>query len=355
MAETESDSPTLPKIAIWPAARLRATLVDADMKRRMTALAMAVMPEAPAGECIPELIDCTTLDEPLAQRLAAIALGGQSASDTSASALAKLVAADKETAVRVAAAHAMFRIDRVPAEAHAGLANMLIADDDAARKVAQLALTRADPGAASAIAKVVGETPPEKWTTELMAALAFFTKDSDARRKVESWLMTILGKTSLMPGGMAGYTALATMSGGGPGLDALVKVALASGDDAERKAALDAIGSLGKAAAASAPALGGLLRERLSADVEVLLCQTLVKIMAPAKAMPLATVIDRIRGAEARVAAAHAMLVALAGKTFSSAADALSARHKEGPEPLRPVLAAAYKGLMGKDLQALEG
>ncbi len=86
-----------------------------------------------------------------------------------------------------------------------------------------------------------------------------------------------------------------------------------------------------------------------------MLCQTLVKIAAPAKAMPLATVIERIRGAEARVAAAHAMLVSLAGKAFMSAADALLARHQEGPEPLRPVLAAAYKGLLDKDLQAVEG
>jgi hypothetical protein len=356
MAEQpDASPPALPKITIWPAAQLRAALVDPDMTRRLTALAMALLPEAPAHECVPELIDCTTLPDPMAQRMAAIALGGQSASDKSASALARLVAEDKEMPVRIAAAHAMFRIVLVPVEAHPGLANMLIADDAPARQIAQQTLTKADARAASAVAGMVGKTPAEKWTTELLASLAFFAKDGDARRKVEAWLMDILRKTALLPAGIAGYTALASMAGGGPGLEALVKVAVVSSDDAERKAALDAIGNLGKAAASCAPALGALLKERLSAELEVLLCQTLVKITAPAKAMPLATVIERIRGSEASVAAAHAMLVALAGKAFMSAADALVARHREGPVPLRPALEAAYKGLLGKDLLLEEG
>jgi hypothetical protein len=84
-----------------------------------------------------------------------------------------------------------------------------------------------------------------------------------------------------------------------------------------------------------------------SPELEIKLCQTLVKLRAPSNSLPLATLIERIIHSEPRIAAAHAMLVTLGGKAFARASEALMTRHRAGPESLHGVLENAYEILTG--------
>ena len=346
----KTDTPQASAIRIWPAPQLRANLCDPDASRRRVALAMAVLPDAPAGECIGELIDCTKLPDAQAQCLAAVALGGQPAGNESALALAHLLEAPHASHVRIAAAHGLYRTGRVPATAHAPLAAMLLLDEAPARQVAQLALTRAEAAAGDAVAHCVGITPPERWTTELLASLAHFARDDGTRRKLDAWLIETVRRYPLLPTGIAGFTALAAMAGGGIGLDALLRVAAQSPQTGEREAALEAIGSLGKTASGCAQTLAHMLDVDGDPAIEVLVCQTLVRVGAPAEVLPQARIAERIRSGEPRLAAAHAMLATLAGKPFAALAGVLAQRHALGPVVLRPALAAAYKTLSGLDM-----
>jgi hypothetical protein len=289
-----------------------------------------------------------------AQQLAAVALGGTPVTGESEAALALLLSGDRELKVRIAAAHALFRLSRVPADAHRALAELLVDEDSAARQVAQAALTKAEPSAASAVAQVVGETPAERWTTELLGTLAAFTRGTDAQRKIEAWLMGVLAQAPLLPTGVAGYTALAGMAAGGVGLDALSTVVCESEDAEIRKTALAALGNLGALATPCAARLASLLQNDNDPDFELLLCQTLVKMRAPASALPLPTLIERVQLAAPRLAAAHAMLITLGGKTFARAADALRARHAAGPELLRAPMDQAHQVLTGNALAPVQ-
>lgn len=313
---------------------------------------MAVMPEAPVQACTAELVDCTQEVNPAFQHLAAVALGACPPSQDSARALAGLLTLEHEMKVRIAAAHSLVRTRLVPVEAHAGLARLLIAPEPPARKIAQMALSLADPSAASAVAQVVGETPAEQWQIELLATLARFAREAGAGQKIEDWLLGVLTSAPLLPTGIAGYAALATLAQGGSGLEALVKVACDGADMPARVAALDALGNLGEIATPSAVRLAGLLRAQNEPDFEVLVCQTLAKVRAPHTALPLPLLIERVSTAEPRIAAAHAMLVTLGGKAFTGAAPALQGRYNAGPKALSDVMAMAYKVLTGHELVA---
>jgi hypothetical protein len=336
-------------VTLWPAEQLRTTLQASDPAHRQVALAMAVMPESEVQACVAELIVCTKEPDPAAQHLAVVALGACPASRDSANALAGMLSPEHEMKVRISAAHSLFRIGLVPVEAHAGLARLLVVDEPPARKIAQMALSLADPGAASAVAQVVGETPAENWQIELLATLARFAREAGSSKKVEDWLLTALASAALMPAGVAGYAALATLAKGGPGLEALVKVACDAEELPARVAALDAIGNLGEIATPSAARLAGLLRVQNEPDFEVLVCQTLVKVRAPHTALHLPLLIERVTTAEPRIAAAHAMLITLGGKAFASAAQALQGRYNVGPKALSEVMAIAYKVLTGQE------
>jgi hypothetical protein len=342
----------VPAITIWPEVQLRTTLRDADPEYRRLALAMAVLPEAPVQGCVPELIACARDADPAAQHLAAVALGACPPSQDSARALAGMLSPEHEMKVRIAAAHSLFRIGLIPAYAHAGLAQLLIAEEPPARKIAQMALNLADPGAATAVAQVVGESPAEKWQIELLATLARFAREAGSSKKIEDWLLTTLGSAPLLPTGIAGYAALAVMAHGGPGLEALVKVACDAEDLPARVAALDALGNLGEIATPSAARLAGLLRTQNESEFEILVCQTLARVRAPHTALHLPLLIERVTTAEPRIAAAHALLVTLGGKAFASAAPALQGRYLAGPKALNDVMAMAYKALTGQELVA---
>lgn len=348
---TEPVSASTP-VTLWPEAQLRAILRDADPAYRQLALAMAVIPDAPVQACVTELIACTQDADPAARHLAAVALGACPASQESARALAELLSPAHDMKVRIAAAHSLVRTRLVPVEAHAGLARLLIAPEPPARKIAQMALSHADPSASASVAQVVGETPAEQWQIELLATLAKFAREAGSSKKIEDWLLGALTSAPLLPTGIAGYAALATLAQGGPGLEALVKVACDGADMPARVAALDALGNLGEIATPSAARLAALLRAQNEPDFEVLVCQTLAKVRAPHTALPLPLLIERVSTAEPRIAAAHAMLITLGGKAFASAAQALQGRYNVGPKDLSDVLAIAYKVLTDRELVA---
>lgn len=342
--------PTPPQVKPWPVSHLRAGLLDADDSRRIVALAMAVMPEAPAAECVPELIDCTRLSDPTAQLLAAVALGGTPSAGDSAQALARLLGDAHQLRVRVAAAHGLFRLGLIPEAAYPGLARLLATDDPAARRVAQLALSRADVAAGSAVAEVVGETPTQRWNIELLASLGHFTRGAEARRRMDSWLMGQLADAPLLPSGIAGYVALAKINEGGPALDALTQIVRAPAPGEAGLEALQALGNLGEVAKPCAARLAEVLHQEMEPGFEVRLCQTLVNIRAKPSALPLDVIVRRVEAAEPRVAAAHAMLLSMGGKAFAKTKDVLRRRHAAGPQALRASLANAYEAITGQPI-----
>lgn len=347
---TTSAQPAPRPVHIWSADQLRVRLLDPVVQNRLTALAMAVMPEAPSHECVAELVDCTRLDNPLAQRLAAVALAATPANEANAGALTSLLADGHELAVRVAAAHGLYRIGVVPESAHAPLAELLVIEDATARQVAHLAFTRAGESAAETVARRVGESLPETWNNEILATLAHFAQTVEARQQLTAWLRDALANAPLLPTAIAGFTALARLGVDPIGVDALVKIVEESPEPAARMAALNALGSLGETATPCAAKLAKLLNRPHEADFEIALCQALVKIRAPTSALPMATLTERLTTAVPPVAVAYAMLITLGGRQFARAAKAIEERHQIGPEPLRPALTNAYYILTGNTL-----
>ena len=139
--QQSQETPALAAIAIWPLEVLACHLVSADPMARTLALGMALQPGAPVGGCVDALTRATelSLGDALALQLAAASLGclppGR-ASPAVYACLAALVSAQHGMPIRIAAAHAMFRLHCLPASAIDSVCLMLFDVDPSARKVA---------------------------------------------------------------------------------------------------------------------------------------------------------------------------------------------------------------------------
>jgi hypothetical protein len=347
-------------ITIWSADVLKQQLISDREPDRLRALAMCLQPKAPINECVAELHRCVERalenpDYPLLWQLCAIALGSlaaESANDTTDALLAKLAVLNDEGA-QTHAAHALFRLQRLPEITHQPIARLLRGKSENLRKVANLCLTAQAQSAAPSIVEVVGKTSPAEWTTEALDALAKSCGD-DAQRKqtVEDFLIRGLKDQPLVPVGVAVFTALARMNPNGRGLASLVSVASQKNDRAAADAALTAISQLGRDAKSAGRDLAKLLAATDDPAREEALCRLLVTLETPASELPVARIIDRVATAPDRASAAHCLLLAFHAKQFQAAADMVRQRFDKASAALQRVLAATYKALTGQILDA---
>ncbi len=355
-----SDAPPAPSISIWSAETLREQLGSDEAPARLRALAMAVQPAAPLDACVEDVVKCVAIsaDDPLAQKIAAIALGGTNVSPVPPSVLeclSRLAAPDHDVQVRIAAAHSLYRLKQVPQSALPGLSDLLLDPDSSARKVAALALSIAGIDSASEIAKKMAAVSPDQWSTEGIAALAHSAGDTTERkRSVEQFIVRGMAAQPLLPTGIAAFAALAKLNPGGPSLNALVTVAVQSTDALHRQAALDALSSLGENARSAIPDLVKSLVATDEPEREEGICRVLLPLRLQANDVPLPRVLNRIERAPDRAVAAHCLLLSLHAKSFTSAAKVVAARFATSGEALQRVLDEVHHQLVGKRLVALQ-
>lgn len=359
MADTARSAPppaAATVIALWPVEVLAGHLVSDDPIVRTVALGMAVQPGAPVDGCVGALVTCAqrSSNDALASQLAATALGSlrpPSATEAVQSCLVAFLAPERDMPVRIAAAHALFRLACLPAAAQDSLCSMLLVPDPSARKVALLALSPFAKGAAGAIAPLVAATAPAGWTVEALQALVQSAgQDASSRSKIEDFLMRSLAGAPLVPAGIAGYVALARLNPQGAAIAALVRVAGDATNHDASSAALDALGELGEAARPAAKSLAQMLAATNDPAREELLCRTLVRLRSSPGDVPLARVLQRVQSAPDRSTAAHCMLLCLHPKEFAHAAAIVKQRALAAGDALQKALAQTYKTLTGTEL-----
>jgi hypothetical protein len=359
MTETTSPAPSsapVGGITLWPVDVLARHLLSADPLARTVALGMAVLPGAPVDRCVDALVECSraSTGDPLASQLAATALGSlppASSSDAVLSCLAAFSAGDQPTTVRMAAAHALFRLGHMPADAREPVCARLFDPDPNARKVALLAITPSARDAAGVIARQVAGAAAAWWTVEALQALVSSAgDDASARSKIEAYLVRLLAGVPLMPAGVAGYACLARLEPDGAATAALLQVAADSDNPEAAGAALEALGALGKTAQAAAGGVAKMLAATDDPAREDLLCRTLVRLQVAARDVPMARVMQRLQNAPERSTAAHCMLLCLHPKDFAQAAPLVRQRFLAAGPALQKALAQTYKTLTGTEL-----
>jgi hypothetical protein len=354
------NAPPVAAITLWPADVLARHLVSDDPAVRTTALGMALQPGAPIDACVEALVTCAqrSVGDPLASQLAATAMGSlpsKRAIPGVLDSLTQFVGEAHSMPVRIAAAHALFRLASLPAAAHDPVCAMLLDADGNARKVALLAVTPFAREAAASIAKQVAGASPDRWTSEALHALARSAgKDNDMRGKLEAFVMRSLAGAPLMPTGIAGYCALAQLNPQGAAVGALVQVAADTSDNDKAFAALQALSDLGEIAQPAAKAVAQMLPATDDPAREEMLCRTLLRLKPSAKDLPLARVLQRVESAPDRACAAHCMLLCMHPKDFAPAAVVVHKRHAQSSAALQRILSQVHKTLAGVELTELE-
>lgn len=349
-------TPSPAPIALWPLDVIQRHLVSSDAQTRVHALAMVLQPNAPIDECVESLIKAAELniESGEALPLVAVALGSVAparATDALRECLAGLVSGEHPIGVRIFAAHALTRHSCMPVKAAPEVAMMLLFGEESARKIALLALTPYARQFAAQIASAVASVPPDKWTSEAMAALSKSAKDdAGARRTVEAYVMKSLANQPIVPTGIAGYGALAELNSGGAGLAALGTIVKQATDAEHLKASLNALGQLGEVARSTARDVADRLVRTDVLEQEEQLCRALVQIKAHPGDIPLARVVTRIGSAPDENVVPHCMLLTLHPKDFAHASVIVKKRFEIAQEPLKAALASTYKILTQIDL-----
>jgi len=356
LSDAPAPTPALPAINIWPAEVLARQLVAEDAFTRTGALGMALQKDAPIDACADALVRAAQLSLPDAQaaQMAAAALGclkPELAPPAAAACLAAFAAVEQPNPVRIAAAHAMFRLRCLPPAAFDALCLMLLDADLNARKVALLAIKPFARAAAGAITGLVGRTPAERWSVEALLALIHSAgDDAHSRRTLDAFVMRSLAGAKLLPTGIAGYAALAQLNPKGSAIPALAQVASNTQDMEASKAALDALGEMGETARPAARQIAQMLTLANDPAHDELLCRTLVKLRAAFSDLPAAHIVQRVAQAPDRGAAACCMLLCLHPKEFAKAAAIVKDRFLVAGEALQQVLSLTYKTLTGTGL-----
>ncbi len=347
----------LPPPTLWPADVLAQRLRAPEPEVRLGALGMSLQPGAPLAACREALLHAaqSCAGDALAAQLAASALGGLPPAQPQAlDWLAMQCAPGTAPAVRMAAAHALYRLQALPDAAVPHMQALLLDADPNARRVALLAFTPFATRHAATLAPLVLQTPPVQWTTELLQALAASAGDDrSARERIDGFLVRTLQSAPLLPTAVAGYAALARLNPHSPALQALVDVAAKAPEAAQRQAALEALGTLGEQAQGAAPALARLLMACIAdAAQEESLCRALVQVRARPGDVPLPHMAQRVAQGPDRAAAAHCMLLCQHPHAHAAAAAAVRERFARAGEALRPALSQTHKALAGAELAA---
>jgi hypothetical protein len=324
---------------------------DADVRRAAAAQTVVTGFDVPAA--LPELLQHCHDPDPAVRRLLAVAVGAAEAGqrDAMARVLAELLAPAEPIEVRIAAAHSLFRHQICPPQAVAGLAAMLVAEIEAARRIAEASLMLAPPSRVEEILRVLAATDPDALSLEGLNALgAAAIENNDSRKPVETWL-TRISEQAVPPNIRLGLiSARLKLSQGQRGADELLAIVGSGADKPLRILALRALAALNEGGRPHAAYLARMLESESDADLLESICRTLVQWRARAEELPLEWMKLAVATGAPRVAAAAAMLFCLGGKYFAGAIDPLLMRWEDGPESLRPTLERALETISGKPL-----
>ena len=351
-----SPLPLPAEMGVWHAEKLRLELKSDDPVARHAALAMSVQPGAPVDECLAEIVYCAEFvkGNPAVLQFVPIALGGATPGKMDMATLeliSSLLTPNFADPIRIFSAHALFRLKLIPASAFERLSALLVHAEASARQIALLTLTLVIKPAAGAITQMVAVLPPDRWTTEALAALAKSAGDShENQRVVEQYVMRSLPSAPIVPTGIAGYTALAQMKPSGAAIPVLARIASTATDSEHWKAALASLTTLGELAQGAATELGNALASMDDPEREEAMCRVLVSIRAKEKDVPLARVIQRIESGPERSVAAHCMLLALHAKRFAAIARTVRTRYASASGVLKPTLSQTHVALAGIEL-----
>ncbi len=351
----------LPQLTRWDSERLRQQLGQSEPLAVTQALAMCLQPEVSLSPVLSSLLDAARRalawipesGEALPAQLAAAALGRlePSAAHREVELVLSAMLACSCVTTQTYAAHSLWRLQRLPKEAHEPLVNLLLAESPAARKTAALCVSLQPEALADALVRVVTSTPAERWTLELLDCLARSAgKEAVKRRAVESFLLKTAQDAPLVPTGIGLAAALVRLALGPESLRVLVTLA-GRDEEAVALAALEALQQLGELASPVRAELARLLAQAQDPAREEALARVLVGLKPEARELPLERLFERVRTGPDRSAAAHCLLMSAQPQAFARAAPLLRERFDRASEALKPVLSATHERLAGQALQ----
>lgn len=322
-----------------------------ELAPKLKALEAIIHPQFPVAQAASQIRGLAASVSHQARQFAAIAMGngGPEMSREFASELAALVGDGQKLIVRIAAAHALFRIRACPREAMDGLASMLALDNDAARKVAELALSQGSPERLEVIARSVREMPAERLNLEALSALtAAAAARPGAGDSIAQWLRVQAEAQLPIPVRMAILAAIARMTEGARGVSSLLQVVEESDDAEQRRLAISTLGSLGETAASCRAAVLRVLAGERDEDCEALLYRLVVQLKTPPGDLPLKFLLQRVAVSNAYpIVAGACMALTLGAKKFAEYARVVQARYDQADESLQMPLAICYEKLTG--------
>lgn len=325
-------------------------LASSEFACKLKGLEAIVHPRFPVHEAAAQIRLLAGSVNHQARQFAAIAMGNGGAAF--ANDVAPLAGNDQILAVRVAAAHALFRMKTCPVSAIEGLADMLALDSEPARKIAEAALAEAPPERFGAIIRVVRGMPVDKLNLEALSALSEAAKGrTGAADGISRWLADVADKQPPIEVRMAVMAALARMTDGAHGVNGLMQVIEESPDIALRRLAIATLGSLGGIAESCHERVLRKLMNEPDAECEALLYPLVVQLRTPVDALPIPFLLERIgKSADMSLVAGACMLLTLGGNKFAAHAPAILKRHDEAGDAMKKPLAICYEKLAGQPI-----
>lgn len=329
---------------------VRDWLASNEFADKLKGLEAIVHPEFPVADAATQVRQLARSVNHQARQFAAIAMGNGGAIFLEDA--CPLVGAEQKTMVRIAAAHALFRMKACPVSAIAGLAEMLLLENESARKIAAAALAEGPPERFALIISVVREIPVDRLNLEALSALADAARgQTGAANAVARWLGEVAAKQPPFEVRMAVLAALARMTDGARGAIGLMQVAEEGEDPQQRKMAIATLGSLGEHASAYRNRVVQLLVRVTDQECEAALYPVVVQLRTPPAALPVPFLLQRIAVSEAMpIVAGACMVLSLGGKAFSGHAKEVAERHANAEGALKHPLATCYEKLTGQPI-----
>lgn len=313
---------------------------------KQQAYAALVHPQFPVRPFENELHDLASGGNTQARHIAAVAMGKDPAF---VDLLASMLEKEEHSIVRIAVAHALFRISKCPDTALMGLATMLLSSNESERKIAEAALNNGATNRFSIVAKVIANAPHEQLNAEALCAFAAAAQSSpDSQHAATEWLEQLATKPLSLTQRLGICAALARLTDGKAGLTELWSVAESNQPQSLRIEAMAVLGSLGTLAAPCRKLATRLLTSEQDEECVVALCRLIVELKTPPDTLPVEFLLQVIAHSQSSpIVAGACMLLSMGGRDFEKYAAIVATRHARSSEPILAPLAACYEILAG--------